>query len=1055
MADLPTGTVTFLFTDIEGSTRLWDQHPEAMRDALARHNTLISDGIRQHGGVVVKSRGEGDSVFAVFSRATDALSAASSLQQVLHAEPWPQDASLRIRMALHTGEADLHDGDYYGPAVNRCARLRAAAHGGQVLLSLASAEIVRSALPAAVRLLDLGRHRLQDLAHPEQVFQLVHPSLTAAFPPLRSLDARPQNLPVQPTPLLGREAELERLRELLLRDDVRLVTLTGPGGTGKTRLGLQLAADLLDDFDDGAFFVDLAPIRDPNLVASTIAQSFGVRETSTQTLEQSLTDYLRAKRTLLLLDNFEQIIAAAPRIAELLAAAPRLKVLVTSREALRLRGEQEFPVLPLAVPDLRRLPSLPALSQYAAVELFIQRAVNVKPEFAVTNENAPAVAEICCQLDGLPLAIELAATRIRLFSPEVLLSRLGNRLQLLTGGARDLPARQQTLRDTIAWSYDLLNEGERTLFRRLSVFVGGCTLAAVEAVCGPEGDREMDLLDGITSLLGQSLLRQEEWQGEEHSPPPREAGGSEREVRFTMLETIREFGRERLAQSGEGEALQRRHARFFLTLAEEAEPELSQATQRAWLARLAAEHDNIRAGLAWALESEPETALRLASALGRFWVVQDRVSEGLEALERGLERAAEAPEGVRAKALRARASLPWRVERARALIEEGLPLSRALGDRSSIAFWLNQQAQLAAAQDDPTAARRFLEESMAISREIGDKRCLAHSARMLGSMGCGEYDYETARRWHEESLAIIRETGDRYEIGVAISILGHLAWQTSNYEAARRYYEESLALQREIGSRGRIANSVYGLGDVALAQGDYGAARRYLEESLALLRDLGDRGGLVWALDSLGHLDRDLGEYEAARRLFEEMLAMAREMGAKSVTGFALCRLGTVAWGAGECEAADRLYEESLTLLRETGHPDFFFWPLQGVGCVALAHGEYGRARACYRESLVWLQKRRDMPRVAVGLEGLAQVAAAEGDAEEAARLFGTAGALREAIGSPLAPVDRAEYDRSVAAVRAVLGEVAFAAAWAAGRAMSLEQATALALQQPTPPTER
>jgi class 3 adenylate cyclase len=430
------GTITFLFTDIAGSTRLWEEHPEVMRPALARHDQLLADGIGQHNGYVVRSRGEGDSFFAVFAHATDALAAALHLQRALQAEPWPTLTPVRVRMALHTGEAELREGDYYGSAVNRCARVRATAHGGQVLLTAATQELVRDTLPEGVSLQDLGEHRLKDLGRAERIFQLLAPELSQEFPPLKTLDVRRHNLPVQPTPLIGREQELATVNSLLRREEVRLVTLTGPGGTGKTRLGLQVAADLLDQFAEGVFFIALAPISDPRLVAATIAQTLGIRETPGQPIEESIKESLRDKPLLLLLDNFEQLLPAAPVVTSLLEAAPGLKVLVTSRAPLRLRGEKEFAVPPLSMPDPQHLPPLETLSQYAAVSLFIQRAQDIKPDFQVTNETAPAVAQICHRLDGLPLAIELAAARIRLLSPQNMLARLENRLKLLVGGAR-------------------------------------------------------------------------------------------------------------------------------------------------------------------------------------------------------------------------------------------------------------------------------------------------------------------------------------------------------------------------------------------------------------------------------------------------------------------------------------------------------------------------------------------------------------------------------------------------------------------------------------------
>lgn len=446
MASPPTGTVTFLFTDIEGSTKLWEDNAPAMQAALARHDELLRRSIEERGGFVFKT--VGDAFCCAFATATDALEAALDAQRSLLKEQWGESGPLRVRMALHMGAAEERDGDYFGPPVNRVARLLSAAHGGQVLLSLPTHEMVRDQLPAGMNLADLGEHRLKDLFRPERVFQLVSPDLPSEFPPLRTLDAYRNNLPLQPTPLVGREKEVAQVCDLLRAEETRLLTLTGPGGIGKTRLALQAAADVLEDFTDGTFFVPLATLTEADLFLSAVAEALGVKEIGEQPLDESLKDYLSERRMLLVLDNFEQVLEGAPAVTELLAASPGLKVLATSRISLRLYGEHVFPVPPLSMPDLKSPPPLERLTQYEAVRLFVERAQAVKPDFSITNESAPAVAEICVRLDGLPLAIELAAARITMLPPRAMLQRLGSRLKLLTGGARDLPERQRTLRAT-------------------------------------------------------------------------------------------------------------------------------------------------------------------------------------------------------------------------------------------------------------------------------------------------------------------------------------------------------------------------------------------------------------------------------------------------------------------------------------------------------------------------------------------------------------------------------------------------------------------------------
>jgi predicted ATPase/class 3 adenylate cyclase len=581
VASPPTGTVTFLFTDIEGSTKLWEHDATAMEAALVRHDEILKGAIEERDGYVFKT--VGDAFCCAFPTAPEALDAAIETQRRLLSEAWKESGTIRVRMALHTGAAEERDGDYFGPPVKRVARLLSAAHGGQVLLSLPTQELVRDQLPSGTSLRYLGEHRLKDLFRPERVFQLLAPELPSEFPPLRSLDAYRNNLPLQPTPLVGREQEVPEVCNLLRSGETRLLTLTGPGGTGKTRLALQAAADLLEDFPDGTFFAPLATLTEADLFISAVAESLGVRETGEQALDESLKEYLGERQLLLLLDNFEQVLEAVPTITELLTAAPELQVLTTSRAPLGLYGEHEFPVPPLSMPDLERPPPLERLTQYSAVGLFVERARAVKPDFEVTNESAPAVAEICVRLDGLPLAIELAAARIKMLPPRAMLQRLGSRLKLLTGGARDLPERQRTLRGAIEWSHALLDQGEQVLFARLAVFSGGRTLEAIEAICDAEGDLPVDAFEGVSSLLDKSLLRQEEGPGGE--------------PRFVMLETVHEFAREKLGQSAEAEEIERVHAEYFLALAEEADPELRGPDQLQWLEKLEAEHDNMRAAL--------------------------------------------------------------------------------------------------------------------------------------------------------------------------------------------------------------------------------------------------------------------------------------------------------------------------------------------------------------------------------------------------------------------------------------------------------------------------
>ena len=843
MIPLPSGTVTFLFTDIEGSTRRWEEHPQVMQAAVARHDALLRRAIEAHGGAVFKT--VGDAFCAAFSTAAGALLAALDAQRALVDEPWDSSCAICVRMALHTGAAEERNDDYFGPAVNRVARLLGAAHGGQILLSGVTRALVQDDLPAGVELRDLGEHRLRDLTRIEHVYQVVAGDLPADFPPLKVLDIRPTNLPAHPTAFVGRVRDVEDVCGIVQRDDVGLLVLTGPGGTGKTRLAMRVGETLLHAFRDGVFFVSLAPVTDPALVASTVVHTLGVETRGNQPLIDTLAEHLREKEMLLILDNFEQVLEAATVVETLLERCLHLKILVTSRAVLHLYGEHDFPVPPLAIPDPDRLPDLDTLSQYDAVALFIQRALAVKPSFQVTNENAPAVAQICHRLDGLPLAIELAAARIRILSPQAILSRLSSRLALLTGGAGNLPARQQTLRGAIEWSYSLLSPEEQMLFARLGVFVGGFMLEAIDALSAGDADFQMDALDGVASLVDKSLLRQSEGSGD----------------RFLMLETIREYALEVLRARGEIDATRRRHAAYCLELAEAGEKGMLGPDQLHWADRIENEHDNLRAAMGFALETgDAETCLRIAGALTwLFWYIRGYRQEGRTWLERALvlPGAADSPR-AQAKALLGAGTLAFLVSDfavARARIDESLTLGRQVSDRWTVGRALLFQSWVSAAEGDTRAARSPLEQSLAMAREEGDRWEIADRLHSLGALLMYLQEYDTARSMLEESVAIWRELGQggKYNVLIAypLNSLGDLARLQGDYRQAAAYYEESLEVFNQVGSRGDRASVLSNLGHVAAAQGDDRRAVEHFRAALLMFRQVGDRRGLAECLAGL------------------------------------------------------------------------------------------------------------------------------------------------------------------------------------------------------------
>jgi predicted ATPase/class 3 adenylate cyclase len=871
MTDLPTGTVTFLFTDIEGSTRLWESYPEAISEALARHDQILRAVIEANDGRVVKTTGDG--VHAAFSTATDALEATLEAQRALIREEWAEKIGLlRVRMALHTGVAtDVRDGDYYGSPVNRAARLLSAGHGGQILLSLPTQELVRDRLPPDVHLRDLGERRLKDLSRPERIYQLAAPDLPSEFPPLKAPERYPSSLPLQPTPLIGREREVEEVCRRLRATEVRVLTLTGPGGTGKTRVSVQAAAELTDEYEDGVFFVALAAIADPSLVVPTVARTLGLIEAGNQPPEELLKGYLRDRHILLVLDNFEQVLEAAPLMDEVLHSAPGVKALVTSRTPLRLYGEHELPIPPLSLPEADATPSAEHLADFGAIRLFLDRIRAVNPQFSLTEENVRAVAEICERLDGLPLAIELAAARAKLLPPQALLSRLGNRLKLLTGGARNLPERQRTLRNTIEWSYEMLDGGEKTLFARLAVFSGGGTLEAIEAVCDAEGDLPVDTLEGVSSLLDKSLLRQE--------------AEREDEPRFGMLETIREFALEKLGESAHAETVERVHAEFYLDLAEQAEPRLWGPQDAIWLERLEQEHDNMRAALSWALaHEEVDLALRLGAALRWFWNMGGYYGEGRSWLEATLAKEGGASPQARAKAL------------------EGL------------AWLANQQGDLDRAEAIAEVGLR-----LSLEAELGDL-IAADFQNVLGDAARQRGDYERAAELLEESLTLHRKSEDVRGLAWSLGNLAIVSTDYGNYEQAKRLYEEGLALSRGLGGAELLGAYLISLGYEYLLEGDPKRARKLNEEAVALYRRRGRKGNLQVALDNLGWSALIDGDHERSEALFEEGLMLCRDLGDKlngseSMEGFACA-----AAARGEAEQAARLLGAAEALREAAGY---------------------------------------------------------------------------------------------------------------------------------------
>ena len=815
MNSLPTGTVTFFFSDIEGSTRLIQKLGERYPDVLLAHHAIQREALAANGGHELRT--EGDSFFIVFKSALEACAGAAAVQKRMQEHEWPDGGQVRVRIGLHTGEATLVGNEYLGLDVHRAARVAAAGHGGQVLVSETTRALVEHALPAGLALKDLGMHRLRDLARPERLFQLTVDGLPADFPPLKTLEATPNNLPTQLTSFIGRDDQVREAKQLLARS--RLLTLTGPGGTGKTRLSLEIAANVLDQFPNGVYFVPLSAIHDPELVPSAIAQALAISTTGSRRPIDALLDHLREKQTLLVLDNFEQVVKAAPIATQLLEGSAGLRMMVSSRTVLRVSGEQEFPVPPLGRPNLKALPGLAALSQFEAVRLFIERAVAVKPDFEATNENAPAIAGICERVDGLPLAIELAAARVKLFSPQALLTRLAKSLSALGSGARDAPARQQTLRGAILWSYDMLDAGGRRLLGRCSVFARGGNLEQMEQVCGPPQEVGGDVVEGLDQLADQSLLRR---------LPDFD------ETRFLMLQTIRDFAMERLEESGEAGAIRERHVEAFIALAQQAQPHLFGPRRKEWLDRLETDHDNFRAALEWTVASkDARSAMELSAGMWRFWQMRGHLHEGRTRMDAVL-------------ALPGSADFP----------KERLAALEAAG---GLAYW----------QADMEVAQRFYDECVQLTRTLGDDRALANALynaafpRVVSREAIAE-----AKPMLAEALPLFRRIGDETGIARVLWGIGNALFFAKEYAEARPVLEEAVALNRKLDDRFGLGWSIHTLGLVAFNLGDFARARASWIEAIQLFAAAGDVPGIVLQLDNLSALARHDGDFPRAGRLW-------------------------------------------------------------------------------------------------------------------------------------------------------------------------------------------
>jgi predicted ATPase/class 3 adenylate cyclase len=804
----------FLFTDIEGSTRLWEQQPDRMRPALARHDEIARSAVTSNGGVVVKMTGDG--VHAAFDDPCNAIGAAVQMQRAIATADIADGVTLSVRCGIHCGIGEQRDNDFFGAVVNRAARIMDAAHGGQILLSQAVAVLIRDRLPAGATLRDLGSVRLRDLASAERLYQIVHPQLRLDFPALRSLESTPNNLPQLATTFVGREREIADVKKAL--GTARLLTLHGAGGIGKTRLSLQVAADVLQKYPDGAWFVELAPLTDERLVPQAVASVLGVKEEAGRSVSEALVKHVADRKLLLVLDNCEHVVHACAALAEqLLKSSTDARIMASSREPLRVSGEVSFPVPALAVPALQDTVAVEALPQFPAVRLFVDRVTAVRPAFNLTNDNALAVADICRRLDGIPLAIELAAARVRALSVENVAARLNDRFHLLTGGNRTALPRQQTLRALIDWSYDLLSSKERILFRRLAVFAGGWTLDAAEALCSGGEVDEREVLDLLTSLVDKSLVVVEA------------EGG-----RYRLLETVRQYADEQLTKAGETDATRSRHLVFFLALAEKAAPHLLGPEQAAELHKIDLERENLLSAHAWCDHTEEgaELGLRLVSAVRRYWRNRGLLGLGYQVTVEALTRA-----GAR---------------------ERNLIRCRALFDAGQLGSFMGLYDE----------AKRYLEESMLIAREIGDSERLAAVLQPLGMAALGQGALATASEYLEEALDLARELGKKRDVAAALNGLAQIRRMAGDLDTAEALYDQVLTSVRELGDRESIAIGLLNLAMVSIGRGLGDRARTLLLQVLAIVEEIDSKPAGQSVLEVSAGLAASQQQWARAARFF-------------------------------------------------------------------------------------------------------------------------------------------------------------------------------------------
>lgn len=1042
--NIPSGTVTFLFTDIAGSTKLSQMFPDKLPSALEKHNSILIKQIISNNGFIFQN--VGDAFCCAFGSSADAVKAAADIQINLANEKW-DEVVINVRIGIHSGNAEWNGTNYTEYiTLARVSRVMSAACGGQILISNDAFELyskdscvqskeedekVSSVLQDyKVEFRDLGVRRLKDIILPIRLYQVVGAGLREDFPPLATLDARPNNIPVQLTSFIGRESEMKHVKETLKLS--RLVTLTSAGGSGKTRLALQTAADVIDEYECGVWFVDLAALNDPALLTSTIIDVLGVKEETKKSTERTLIDFLREKEILILLDNCEQLIDACAGLTEkLLSSCPKLKIIATSREALNCNGEVTYRIPPLTIPDIKSNHTPEQLNEYESVRLFIERALLVNPGFIVSNENASALAEICSRLDGIPLAIELAAARTKILSIEKINGRLDDRFSLLTEGKRTALPRQQTLRALIDWSYDLLSEEEKTLWSRLSIFSGGWTLEAAEKICSDSTIDESLIFDLLTQLTEKSVIIFDESKD-----------------RYRILESIRQYGIERLS---DGYEIFLRHLNYFLELSERAEPELRGDKAKLWLERIEADHSNFISAIDWSVNNgNAERGGIVAAAIGEFWSTMGHYSTGIRLVETILQSSGVLDMTVKSKMLSLISALKKEqgyYEQAKKYLEESLVIRKEIGDNHGIVISLVNLGSISFHQGDYELAKKYFEESLAMNKGIGDKKVIAASMTNLGNISYYQGDYEQAREYYKECLAISKEIGYKKLIAISLNSLGSITYVLENSEQAREYYTECLAVSKEIGFINMVASSINNLGFLANNQGDYELARKYYYESMAMSKEVGDKRGIATSMGYLGNTLSSLGDHEQAENYYKECLSIYSAIGDRKGIADTMHSLGGLMYTNGDIEQAKTYFEESLDVRKELGDRKGIADTMHSLGDVMYTQGDFEQAMKYFKESLAFRKEIGDKPGVASTLIHLARLLELNNKLFDAARLLYAAEHTVKSMGTGFDSNAEKEKDELTARLNELLSDAEISICREEGENMTFEEACELAMR--------